>query len=70
MLNEENVVPKLRTEGGSHDHTDLWYLDNGASNHITGDRSMFYEFDEKISGKVKFGDGSMVQIRGKGTMLL
>lgn len=69
-LNEENVVPKLRTEGGNHDHTDLWYLDNRASNHMTGDRSMFHELDEKISGKVKFADGSTVEIRGKGSMLL
>ena len=70
MLNEENIVPKLRTEGGNHDHTDLWYLNNGASNHMTGDRSLFQELDEKISGKIKFGDGSTVQIKGKGSMLL
>lgn len=70
MLNEENVVSKLRTNGGSRDHTDEWYLDNGASNHMTGDRSIFHELDEKISGKVKFGDGSTVEIRGKGLMLL
>lgn len=70
MLNEENVVPKLRTEGGNHDNTDEWYLDNGASNHMTGDHSMFHELDEKILGEIKFGDNSTVQIRGKGSMLL
>lgn len=70
MLNEENVIPKLHIEGAIHDHTDLWYLDNGASNHMTGDRSMFHELDEKILSKVKFGDGSMLEIRGKGSMLL
>lgn len=37
---------------------------------MTGDRSIFHEIDEKISGKIKFGDGSTVQIKGKGTMLL
>lgn len=31
---------------------------------------MFHELDEKIKGKVKFGDSSTVQIRGKGTVLL
>lgn len=70
MLNEENVVPKLRTEGGNHDHSDQWYLDNGANNHMTGDRSIFHELDEKITSKVKFGNGSTVQIKGKGSMLL
>ncbi|KAK1422289.1 hypothetical protein QVD17_25292 [Tagetes erecta] len=47
-----------------------WYLDNGASNHMTGDRSHFKELDEKVSGQVRFGDGSFVEIKGKGSILL
>ncbi|GJZ44970.1 hypothetical protein Tco_0592566 [Tanacetum coccineum] len=30
-----------------------WYLDNGASNHMTGMREHFKELDEKVSGKLK-----------------
>ncbi|GJU79786.1 zinc finger, CCHC-type containing protein, partial [Tanacetum coccineum] len=29
----------------------LWYLDNGASKHMTGGREHFKELDEKVSGK-------------------
>nr|GEW06499.1 zinc finger, CCHC-type [Tanacetum cinerariifolium] len=43
----------------------LWYLDNGASNHMTGVREHFKELDEKVSGKVRFGDGSYIEIKGK-----
>ncbi|WCJ34769.1 hypothetical protein M5689_016057 [Euphorbia peplus] len=43
-----------------------WYLDNGASNHMTGHREKFKELDEGITGQVKFGDGSLVHIKGKG----
>nr|GEV28658.1 ribonuclease H-like domain, reverse transcriptase, RNA-dependent DNA polymerase [Tanacetum cinerariifolium] len=43
----------------------LWYLDNGASNHMTGVREHFKELDEKVSGKVGFGDGSYIEIKGK-----
>lgn len=46
ILNEVNVVPKLRTGDGGHKHSDVWYLDNGASNHMTGDYSMFHELRE------------------------
>ncbi|GJY42076.1 ribonuclease H-like domain, reverse transcriptase, RNA-dependent DNA polymerase [Tanacetum coccineum] len=43
----------------------LWYLDNGASNHMTGMREHFKELDEEVSGKVRFGDGSYIEIKGK-----
>lgn len=46
----------------------MWYLDNGASNHMTGQRSKFTELDEKVIGEVRFGDGLTVSIRGKGTV--
>jgi hypothetical protein len=52
------------------DDTDaVWFLDTGASNHMTGDAAAFAELDERISGKVKFGDGSLVDIHGRGTVL-
>ena len=46
----------------------MWYLDNGASNHMTGQRGKFKELDERVTGKVKFGDGSTVTIEGKGSV--
>nr|GEY59349.1 zinc finger, CCHC-type [Tanacetum cinerariifolium] len=66
FLNEKEIKPK------KHISTDesLWYLDNGASNHMTGMRTHFKEVDEKISGRVRFGDGSYVKIKGKGSILL
>ncbi|GKE18184.1 zinc finger, CCHC-type containing protein [Tanacetum coccineum] len=43
----------------------LWYLDNGVSNHMTGVREHFNELNENVSGKVRFGDGSYIEIKGK-----
>lgn len=63
MLNEEKVNPKLsQNEGRKEFVSNLWYLDNGASNHMSGQRSKFKELIEKITGQVKFGDGSVVHI--------
>ena len=50
--------------------TCLWYLDNGCSRHMTGDRSLFKVFEFKKCGNVTFGDGSKSQIKGKGTISL
>jgi hypothetical protein len=48
---------------------DVWYLDNGASNHMTGDHHKFRSIDNIVSGKVRFGDGSAVEIHGRGSIL-
>lgn len=66
FLNEEKV--KLDTFETSLDKSNVWYLDNGASNNMTGDRSYFTTLDEMITGKVKFGDDSRIDIKGKGSI--
>ncbi|KAL8113050.1 hypothetical protein AgCh_020395 [Apium graveolens] len=70
LLNEHKITPKLVKEGGEKKtlESNLWYLDNGASNHMTGQKSKFKELDESITGQVRFGDGSTVKIEGKGNV--
>ncbi|KAM0015872.1 putative malate dehydrogenase (decarboxylating) [Helianthus debilis subsp. tardiflorus] len=67
LLNEEKVVPSRYQEPNTSKH--MRYLDNGASNHMTGLNEVFAELDEKITGQVRFGDGSKVEIKGRGTIL-
>nr|GEW45681.1 zinc finger, CCHC-type [Tanacetum cinerariifolium] len=60
FLNEKEIKPKKYI---STDES-LWYLDNRAINHMTGIRTHF-KVVEKISGRVRFGDGSYVKIKGQ-----
>jgi transposase InsO family protein len=46
-----------------------WILDTGASNHMTGVRGAFVDLDTGITGTVRFGDGSVINIEGCGTIL-
>uniref|UniRef100_A0ACD5ZTS1 Uncharacterized protein n=1 Tax=Avena sativa TaxID=4498 RepID=A0ACD5ZTS1_AVESA len=62
FLNEEKVVPVPAAAG-------VWYLDTGASSHMTGVRDAFVTLDESVKGSVRFGDGSLVEIGGKGNVL-
>lgn len=65
-LNEKKVNPmNFETD---LDTEKVWYLDNGASNHMCGNRLFFFKFDESITGQVRFGDNSRIDIRGKGSI--
>jgi len=48
----------------------VWVLDTGASNHMTGTRSVLTQLDESVQGTVRFGDGSRVNIEGVGSMVM
>jgi hypothetical protein len=69
FLDERKVVPELHLTGGMETVSDSWFLDNGASNHMTGDAEKFKMLDETITGKVRFGDGFAMEIKEKGTIL-
>lgn len=63
FLNEQRVNPNVFET--SQDKSNEWYLDNGASNHMTRDFSYLTILDETVTGKVKFGDDSRIDIKGK-----
>ena len=57
--------PRAQALLGSTDDTERvegWYLDTGASNHMTGRLDVFSNLDRSVHGDVKFGDGSVVEI--------
>jgi hypothetical protein len=64
---EEKAQVNLAQEGDAKEG--VWYLDSGATNHKTGDHAAFAELDMSVTGSIKFGDGSTVDIYGQGTVL-
>lgn len=71
MINEEKLKPTLNLHNGAGQrNSSLCYLDNSTSNHMKGQLSKFRDLDENVKGKVKFGDGSIVLIKGKGSIVL
>ena len=64
-LNEEKVYPADCDADG-----DVWVLDTGASNHMMGRREALVSLDMSVHGTVRFGDGSLVEIEGIGSVML
>ncbi|XP_074327749.1 uncharacterized protein LOC141665661 [Apium graveolens] len=51
LINEEKINPRLDNNKATNTTvSNLWYLDNGASNHITRQKSKFKELNEDITG--------------------
>ncbi|XP_066347659.1 uncharacterized protein [Miscanthus floridulus] len=61
-LNGGIVQPELYFTDNEESTGEVWYLYNGASNHMTRDQLKFKEIDQTFTGKVRFGDGSTVEI--------
>nr|GEU50406.1 ribonuclease H-like domain, reverse transcriptase, RNA-dependent DNA polymerase [Tanacetum cinerariifolium] len=73
ILEDEEQKVSLHEEDVGYKETNkdsLWHLDNGANNHMTGVKEHFKELNEKVSGKVRFEDGSYIEIKGKGSFLI
>lgn len=66
ILNEERVVPDLKRTDDVGRESQVWFLDNGGSNLMPGQRGKFRDIDESVNGLVRFGDGFTVNIKGKG----
>lgn len=47
---------------------EVWYLDSGCSNHMTGNKNYFVELDKSKKSRVMLGNNSQVQACGVGTV--
>jgi hypothetical protein len=66
-LNEHKVL--LDFDGDDEQREMKWYLDTGASNHMTDNYDIFSNYTHDVVGSVHFGDGSLVEIAGRGSIL-
>ena len=63
--------PRARAflNNGGEDMLNGWYLDSGATHHMTGRRELFSDLDTSVRGTVRFGDASRVEIQGVGSIV-
>ncbi|GKV31343.1 hypothetical protein SLEP1_g40039 [Rubroshorea leprosula] len=49
---------------------DVWYVDSGCSNHMTGNINLFINLDKSMSKTITMGDGTIREAQGKGMVKL
>ncbi|KAF8394079.1 hypothetical protein HHK36_020284 [Tetracentron sinense] len=52
-------------QAASEQRNDVWYLDSGCSNHMTGDQSIFVNMNTFSNSQVRMRNGVLVQAKGK-----
>ncbi|KAK8260665.1 hypothetical protein V6Z11_D13G134500 [Gossypium hirsutum] len=67
-VEEPTLLLALKNEESND--ANIWYLDNGESNHMCRCKEAFVKLDKKVKGNVSFGDFSKVQIQGKYIILI
>eukprot|EP00253_Pinus_taeda_P025918 PITA_25918 len=69
FANEENKNLKnvlLTCNIAQDKQEDVWFLDSGCSNHMTGNIAMFANLDEDVKSEVTTGTDTKIAVKGKG----
>jgi len=63
---EDNLF--FACQKATEEYKNVWYLDSGCSNHMTGYKYSFIDMDSSFGSKVKLGKGEYVEVEGKGSI--
>lgn len=67
---EEEMLLMSHVELNNSNQEGVWFLDSGCSNHMSGNKQWFIDFDEQFRHSVKLGDDSRMPVMGKGNIKL
>ena len=52
------------------EYDNIWYLDSGFNNYMTGDHKKFVQLDDNVYSQVKLGDGKLQNVERKGVIVV
>nr|XP_009790901.1 PREDICTED: uncharacterized protein LOC104238277 [Nicotiana sylvestris] len=54
----------------SNSSSESWLIDSGCTNHMTNDQELFQELDRYVIGKVRIGNGDLLDAKGRGIVVI
>eukprot|EP00253_Pinus_taeda_P035295 PITA_35295 len=63
-ISQDNVL--LACNMAETNSEDIWFLDSGCSNHMTGNIALFSALDQNVKSEVTLGTDSKISVMGKG----
>ncbi|PNY07765.1 putative copia-type polyprotein [Trifolium pratense] len=67
---EEEILLMAYMDNKQAVNGEIWYLDSGCSNHMTGNKNLFCDLNESFRQNVKLGNDSSMSVMGKGSVKL
>ncbi|GAU32260.1 hypothetical protein TSUD_53880 [Trifolium subterraneum] len=64
------MAQETKEDGKIDVNHELWFLDSGCSNHMVGNKSWLFDYDDTFKDSVKLGDDSRMAVVGKGNLKL
>ena len=70
MGNANNPTAFIMCNIGEEGSPKVWYLDNGCSNHMSRNESLFSFIDKNFKSEIKMGNNGIISILGKGSIMV
>ncbi|MDF3681096.1 hypothetical protein P3S38_29410 [Enterobacter hormaechei] len=55
---------------GEEGSPEVWYLDSGCSNHMSGNETLFSFIDKSFKSEIKMGNNGTLPVVGKGSIFI
>ncbi len=70
MGSENDAIAFIMCNVGEEGSLEVWYLDSGCSNHMSGNETLFSFIDKSSKSEIKMGNNGTLLVVGKGSIMV
>ena len=70
MANGNNATAFIMCNVGEEGSPQVWYLNSGCSNHMSGNESLFSFIDKSFKSEIRMRNNRTILVVGKGSIMI